>query len=206
MRELARRAGTISHTYVTDVVNGRVQADADFCIAVARPLGYAPEEILRIAGHLPPSVAEQIRIDPSLRELARIWGRLSKFSQHLVVRLAHGLDLTAVAYENEAEMEQVPESIIAPLRPIIITRSEPLIHQLVYWFVALAPPERREELIEHFIDVAREYGYPGPERGDGEGDEVNDDARGRVAATGEPADEMPVEQRATLDTPGQDRG
>ena len=195
------RQADISPSLISLVMSGQRDPTADFCLATAKALGADPSFVLGLAGHLPPTITEQIRADPLLRELARIWGRLSKFSQRLVVRLAHGLDLTTVAYESEAEMERVPEHTIAPSRPLIITPSEPMIHQLVYWIIALAPPERREELVEHFIDVAREYGYPGPERGDGEGDEVNDDARGRAVATGEPADEMPVEQRAKLDSP-----
>lgn len=91
MRELARRSGNISHTYVADVVGERTPADADFCIAVARPLGYAPEEVLRIAGFLPPLIVDQQRADPLLDKLVRAWGRLYRYDKIMIVRILEGL-------------------------------------------------------------------------------------------------------------------
>jgi transcriptional regulator with XRE-family HTH domain len=59
-RELARRSG-ISSAQVTDVMNERAQAGAEFCVSVARALGEDPEDMLRLAGILPP-------LPPAVRE------------------------------------------------------------------------------------------------------------------------------------------
>jgi transcriptional regulator with XRE-family HTH domain len=77
-RELARRSG-ISSAQITDVMNERAKAGAEFCVSVARALGEEPEDILRLAGilpPLPPAVREERetvcllrRFDPRAREV-----------------------------------------------------------------------------------------------------------------------------------------
>lgn len=90
-RDLARMAG-ISHTTVSQVISGQRPATADFCISIAKPLGARPEDVLRLAGHLPPkpstldpeaeAIIQQIRalwaeikeLDPSGESLNRLTG------------------------------------------------------------------------------------------------------------------------------------
>lgn len=77
-RELARRS-SISSAQVTDVMNERAKAGAEFCVSVARALGEEPEDMLRLAGilpPLPPAVKEEReavrlfrRFDPQTREV-----------------------------------------------------------------------------------------------------------------------------------------
>jgi transcriptional regulator with XRE-family HTH domain len=59
-RELARRSG-VSSAQITDVMNERAKAGAEFCVSVARALGEQPEDMLRLAGILPP-------LPPAVRE------------------------------------------------------------------------------------------------------------------------------------------
>ena len=53
MSELGRRAG-VSHALVSDVLNEKAAASPNFCLSVADALGERPENLLRLAGHLPP--------------------------------------------------------------------------------------------------------------------------------------------------------
>lgn len=76
MRELGRRSG-VSISLVSLVLSEQAPATADFCIKVARALGWNKEETLRKAGildPLPPEVAQEEdalrlfrQLDPQLR-------------------------------------------------------------------------------------------------------------------------------------------
>ena len=70
-RELARRAG-VSQAQVNNVINEAANAGADFCVSVARALDHSPEEIMRLAGILPPRPER----DRYLEAMESIWGRL----------------------------------------------------------------------------------------------------------------------------------
>ncbi len=52
MRELARKSG-ISHSTISQVVNGAQTPTYEFCIAIAKGLGLAQDEVLTLAGKLP---------------------------------------------------------------------------------------------------------------------------------------------------------
>lgn len=52
-RELSRRSG-ISPTQISDIISGKANPGADSCVAIARALNEPPEDILRLAGILPP--------------------------------------------------------------------------------------------------------------------------------------------------------
>jgi transcriptional regulator with XRE-family HTH domain len=70
-RELARRSG-ISQTQISNVINDQANAGADFCLSIARPLHYNPEDIMRMAGllpSLPPAVAEEDEVIRIFRNL-----------------------------------------------------------------------------------------------------------------------------------------
>jgi transcriptional regulator with XRE-family HTH domain len=65
--ELARRAG-ISQGAISNVLSGKREPGADFCMKVAQALGEAPEKVLKLAGILPASEAEirEIRTEEML--------------------------------------------------------------------------------------------------------------------------------------------
>jgi transcriptional regulator with XRE-family HTH domain len=52
MRELARKSG-ISHSTISQVINGAQPPTYEFCIAIAKGLGLAQDEVLTLAGKLP---------------------------------------------------------------------------------------------------------------------------------------------------------
>ena len=57
---------------MTDVLNQRSPATADFCIAIAHALSMSPTEMLRIAGilpELPPAVEDENKIVHIIRSL-----------------------------------------------------------------------------------------------------------------------------------------
>lgn len=62
--ELGRRAG-ISQTAISNVISGKRNPGADFCVKIAQALNEAPEKVLRLAEVLPSQTAD----DPILREL-----------------------------------------------------------------------------------------------------------------------------------------
>ncbi len=50
-REIARRAG-VSHTWVTNVLNGKSEPTANFCVAIAKGIALPAEYVMRQAGIL----------------------------------------------------------------------------------------------------------------------------------------------------------
>jgi len=71
MRELARRAG-VSHSLISEVVNGNANPSADFSVAIARAINERPDELLRMAGFLddlPPAVADEHELVTLYRQL-----------------------------------------------------------------------------------------------------------------------------------------
>ena len=53
LRELSRRSG-LSTTHISDIANQKTTPGLDSCVSIARALNLAPENLLRLAGHLPP--------------------------------------------------------------------------------------------------------------------------------------------------------
>jgi transcriptional regulator with XRE-family HTH domain len=69
--ELARRAGVVPST-VSMVLSRRQRPGLEFCVGIARALHVPPEEVLRLAGLLPPlpsTVEEEEEIIAILRSL-----------------------------------------------------------------------------------------------------------------------------------------
>lgn len=73
-RELARRAD-LSHSLISQVLSEQVRATPEFCIAVADALGEAREDVLRMAGVLPP--LPQIDGDASMAKTLEVMKRLT---------------------------------------------------------------------------------------------------------------------------------
>lgn len=70
--QLARLMG-MSKTNVNNVINGKINYSADFCIALASALNVSPERVLRLAGYLPPitATAESDRITQQIIDILR---------------------------------------------------------------------------------------------------------------------------------------
>ena len=86
MREMARRTG-VSHTAIINLVNGRTNPSAQFCLQIAEALQMPPEEIYRSAGLLPSSTPEEA----SLLEANYLFARLSESEQETVLTIMRAL-------------------------------------------------------------------------------------------------------------------
>jgi transcriptional regulator with XRE-family HTH domain len=73
MRELARKSG-ISHSTISQVVNGAQPPTYEFCIAIAKGLGLPPDEVLALAGKLP----KQPELTPELQEWIYLFEQLTE--------------------------------------------------------------------------------------------------------------------------------
>lgn len=91
-RELARRSG-LSQTAISTVLSGQRQPGWEFCAAVAGALGEAPEQLMRMAGLLPPLPAPEG--DVTLRDLIEYAKLLSPEERQFV------LDYTLWRYQQE---------------------------------------------------------------------------------------------------------
>lgn len=121
-RELGRRAG-ISSTQVADVISGRSNPGADFCISIARALGEPPEHILRLAGilpPLPPSVAGERETLTYFRHLDE---RLRPAILATLRNLSHG---SAIAERREPYDVDQPRTITEHIARILARDLETL--------------------------------------------------------------------------------
>jgi len=90
MRELSRRI-TFSAAQISNVINGQAQPDADFCIAVAKGLGTDPVDLLRLAGHLPPTAEQARAADPALDEIFSLYQSLPPHLKEATLLMLRGL-------------------------------------------------------------------------------------------------------------------
>lgn len=84
--ELARRAG-ISAPNVSMVISGQKGIGWEFCLGIARALGYPPEDVLRRAGLLPPIPA---RVQDE-QEMLGIWRTLSDLQRRTILVMMRAL-------------------------------------------------------------------------------------------------------------------
>ncbi len=84
-RELARRSN-LSQTAISTVLSGQRQPGWEFCAAIARALGEAPEKVFRRAGLLPALPAPED--DATLRELVEYTRQLSREERTQVLQYA----------------------------------------------------------------------------------------------------------------------
>jgi transcriptional regulator with XRE-family HTH domain len=83
--ELARRAG-ITPSNVSTVISSTRQPGWDFCAKIARPLGYTPDYVLRLAGLLPALPAPDG--DPLLSEILTLAKSLDADERRRLARVA----------------------------------------------------------------------------------------------------------------------
>jgi len=77
----------ISHTHAADIVNGKVRPSADLCVKIASVLNTSPEEVLRLAGYLPPEPEETAAV----KELIHLFGQLPEDDQDRVLLFMRAL-------------------------------------------------------------------------------------------------------------------
>jgi len=82
-RELARRAG-LSQTAVSGTVAGQRRPGADFCLKIARTIDEPPEQILRLAGLLPPGAADG---DPDVQLALELLRQMAPATRRQALRL-----------------------------------------------------------------------------------------------------------------------
>ena len=76
---------------MSDVVNGKQPPSADFCLKISKALHYPALELLRMAGFLPPSLAEQRAADPELDEACSLFMCLGKQVQQALMATMRSL-------------------------------------------------------------------------------------------------------------------
>lgn len=94
--ELARRAGLVPST-VSTVITGAKRPGLDFCVGVARALGVMPEQVLRLAGLLPPAPASVVEENEALSLLRELSGG----ERSVVLRQLRALASASVYTVNE---------------------------------------------------------------------------------------------------------
>jgi DNA-binding XRE family transcriptional regulator len=79
-REIARRIG-VSHTTIIKVVNEQMRPSAELCISLAKLFRTAPENVLRLAGYLPPQPEKSI----NTVEANHLFSQLSEDEQEVLL-------------------------------------------------------------------------------------------------------------------------
>lgn len=116
-RELARRAD-LSPTSVSAVIAGQRDPTWDFCAAIAKPLEKSPLELFRLAGLLPPNLAQvneeqtDYLIDDNLtlEELIEIAKRLPRAERLALLRYARFQEQDASQRDAEGSEGSPPAS------------------------------------------------------------------------------------------------
>lgn len=106
--ELARRAGLVPST-VSTVITGAKRPGLDFCVGVSRALGVMPEQVLRLAGLLPPVPPPVVEENEALALLRD----LSRGERSIVLRQLRALASASTHSVNERH----PAYTASPLRP-----------------------------------------------------------------------------------------
>ena len=106
VRETARHAA-LSHTAIHNALSGHVSPSMDTYKGLSRAFDTPLENILRLAGELPPPLDEQRARNPTLDEGIRILTEFPPGDLAAAVRVLRGLRLTAGTAEEAA---RAPES------------------------------------------------------------------------------------------------
>ncbi len=79
------RAANVSRGTISDILNERRRPGLEVCVAIARALKYPPEDVLRIAGLLPP---DRDLGDLSIRQLVEVAGELTQEERAELLEIA----------------------------------------------------------------------------------------------------------------------
>lgn len=91
----------ISHTHAADIVNGKVRPSADLCVRIANVFDTSPEEVLRLAGYLPPEPEETATV----KELVHLFSQLPKDDQDRAI-----LFVRALVQEQKRRKQAQPQA------------------------------------------------------------------------------------------------
>jgi transcriptional regulator with XRE-family HTH domain len=130
--ELARRAG-ISQSSVSNVLTGKQIPGLEFCKGVARALGGRAEELLRLAGHLPPMPAPVVEE----REALRLLRGLSDPMRGVALSLLRALESSAAEEAAAAAGKDTEE----PPRPLSL--AERLAIEIAQDLETMPPDDQR---------------------------------------------------------------
>jgi transcriptional regulator with XRE-family HTH domain len=118
--ELARRAG-ISPASISMVISGQKGVGLDFCLGVARALGFPPEIVLRQAGLLPPippAIAEET-------EIVNIIRSLTVSTRRLVITM-----LRALGQNRPPTADPLEQELLESFRRLPEHRQTVILHEL----------------------------------------------------------------------------
>jgi transcriptional regulator with XRE-family HTH domain len=107
--ELARRAG-ISQSSVSNVLTGKQVPGLEFCKGVAKALDMQPEEMLRLAGHLPPMPEPVVEEREAVRLLRALPGPMRGVALSLLRALGRSNAGESVASAGQEPLPQ-PRSL-----------------------------------------------------------------------------------------------
>jgi len=79
------RAANVSKGTISDILNERRRPGLDVCVAIAKALKYPPEDVLRIAGLLPP---DRDLGDLSIRQLVEVARELTEEERAELLEIA----------------------------------------------------------------------------------------------------------------------
>ena len=108
VRETARQVG-VSPTPISNILSGKGQPGLDVYRGLARAFQVRLEDMLRLAGELPPTVQEQRTADPVLDEGIRILAEIPPGDRPVAVRLLRGLRLTAREHQEAAHTLEIEQ-------------------------------------------------------------------------------------------------
>lgn len=92
--ELGRRAGLSSGT-ISLVLSGQRNVTEKFCIAIAKAFGEKPQDVLRLAGLLPPSAGSMNDLSEDEGHLIEMYRQFHASDRPRVLRVVKGMLLTA---------------------------------------------------------------------------------------------------------------
>jgi transcriptional regulator with XRE-family HTH domain len=128
VRETARRVG-VSPTPISNILSGKGKPGLDVYRGLADAFQVRLEDVLRVAGELPPTVEAQRAADPLLDEGIRILTEIPPGDRPVAVRLLQGLRLTAtparpqeaahvLEIEQKFESKETPAETATPLQDL----------------------------------------------------------------------------------------
>jgi transcriptional regulator with XRE-family HTH domain len=136
VRETARQVG-VSPTPISNILSGKGRSGLDVYRGLARAFQTTLEDVLRLAGELPPTIQEQRSADPLLDEGIRILTEIPPGDRPVAVRLLRGLRLTAQEHQEAAQALKIEQRFYQEGSP---QSTAPMLKDL--------PPQVREHIKE----------------------------------------------------------
>jgi transcriptional regulator with XRE-family HTH domain len=165
VRETARQVG-VSPTPISNILSGKGRPGLDVYRGLAHAFQTTLEDVLRLAGELPPAIQEQRLADPMLDEGIRILTEIPPGDRPVAVRLLRGLRLTAQEHQEAAPalgIEQKfyqggsPQPTAAPMLKDLPPQVREHIKELADALFSAATLEEQAYMAQRLTLVADEY-------------------------------------------------